>query len=117
LELSGQILDLGASSTTTLTYGYSNAKTEESVKENSVTLTYSVATMLKPGQRVFCRATAMSGVYNGDYEAKVNIWLEDGTTFSFNKGGSLEQTNWSKASSKCQDKDFEPERRAVKFIS
>jgi hypothetical protein len=117
MELSGKILDLGASSTTTLSYGYSNEKTEESTQTNSVTLTYTVATMLKPGQRVFCRATAMSGVYNGDFSANVKIHLEDGTEFSFKKGGTLEQTNWSQASSSCQDKPFEPEKRALKFIA
>jgi hypothetical protein len=72
MELSGKILDLGAKSTTTLSYQYSKATAEESSEEKSVTLTYTVATSLKPGQRVFCRATAMSGVYNGNYDATVS---------------------------------------------
>ncbi|KAF2731385.1 hypothetical protein EJ04DRAFT_579188 [Polyplosphaeria fusca] len=125
IELSGKILDLGASSTTTLSYGYSNAQTEESSTENSVTLTYTVATMLKPGQRVFCRATAMGGKYKGDYSSNINIWLEDGDTFTFTERGTMEQVNWSKASSVCQDKDFDPvtgptegkKRRAIKFLA
>ncbi|KAF2792567.1 hypothetical protein K505DRAFT_418383 [Melanomma pulvis-pyrius CBS 109.77] len=116
-ELSGKILDLGASSTTTLKYDYSKATTEESSTTNTVMLTYSVATVLAPGQRTFCRATAMSGTYKGDYTSTVNIWLEDGTTFGFEQEGTMEQVNWSKASSVCQDNDFPPEKRAVKFIS
>jgi hypothetical protein len=116
-ELSGKILDLGASSTTTLSYDYSKATTEESSTTSTVSLTYTVATTLKPGQRTFCRATAMSGTYKGDYTMTVNIWLEDGDTFGFSQEGTMEQVNWSKASSVCQDNDFEPAKRAVAFIS
>jgi len=69
IELSGKILDLGASSTTTLKYDYSHTSSEESSEDHSVALTYTVATNLAPGQRVFCRATAMSGTYKGEYTA------------------------------------------------
>lgn len=117
IELSGKILDLGASSTTTLKYDYSKESSEESSTTETVTLTYTVATTLAPGQRTFCRATAMSGVYKGDYTSTVNIWLEDGSTFGFGQTGTMEQVNWSKASSECRDTDFPPEKRAVKFIS
>ncbi|KAF1997078.1 hypothetical protein P154DRAFT_565573 [Amniculicola lignicola CBS 123094] len=117
IELSGKILDLGASSTTTLKYEYSKATTEESTTETSVTLTYTVATALKPGQRVFCRATAMYGEYDGDYASTVNIWLEDGFTFGFKSGGNMKQIQWSDASSVCQDTDFAPSKRAVKFLA
>ncbi|KAF2715525.1 hypothetical protein K504DRAFT_529686 [Pleomassaria siparia CBS 279.74] len=117
IQISGKILELGASSTTTLNYDYSQASTEESSTTNSVTLTYTVATTLGPGQRTFCRATAMSGTYKGDYTSTVNIWLEDGSTFGFSQEGTMEQVNWSKASSVCQDNEFPPEKRAMKFIS
>jgi coproporphyrinogen III oxidase len=64
----------------------------------------------------------MGGVYKGDYSSTVNVWLADGTTFGFEQGGTLDQVNWSKASSVCQDKDFPPddatpEKRATKFIA
>ncbi|KAF2464789.1 uncharacterized protein BDR25DRAFT_319049 [Lindgomyces ingoldianus] len=75
IEVSGEILGLGAKSTTTLSYEYSYASTEESSKEDSVTLTYMVATTLKPDQRVFCKAVAMRGIYKGEYNARVNIHL------------------------------------------
>ncbi|KAF2248407.1 hypothetical protein BU26DRAFT_565804 [Trematosphaeria pertusa] len=126
IELSGKILDLGASSTTTLKYEYSRSSTEESTQEKGVQLAYSVSTALKPGQRVFCRATAMSGEYKGDYTANVHIWLEDGGEFKFAQDGTMEQVNWSQASSICQDKEFPPDdavpevpasKRALKFIA
>ncbi|KAH7125511.1 hypothetical protein B0J11DRAFT_308099 [Dendryphion nanum] len=120
-EISGKILDLGASSTTTLKYDYSKSTTEESSKESAVTLTYTVATALKPGQRVFCKATAMKGSYSGAYTSTVNVWLADGTKFGFARDGTMDQVNWSKASSVCQDKDFDPakkgSKRAMKFIA
>lgn len=70
-KVSGKVFGIGAESTTTLSYGYSNAQTEESSTSKSVTLTYTVATTLLPGQRVFCRAMAMSGVYDGDFTSNV----------------------------------------------
>ncbi|KAF2875082.1 hypothetical protein BDV95DRAFT_486699 [Massariosphaeria phaeospora] len=131
VELSGKILDLGASVSTSLKYEYSSAKTEESTQERSVTLNYAATTSLKPGQRVFCRATAFMGTYDGKYSGNVNVWLADGYKYGFKVGGTMEQVNWSKASSKCQANEFDPledsrnrpenlnpkGKRAVEFIS
>jgi len=64
---------IGATSTTELSYSYANAKTESNRQETSVSLNYVVATMLKPGQRVFCRATAMFAQYKGDYTSNVGL--------------------------------------------
>lgn len=72
IGVSGALLGIGLSSTTTLSYDYSNAKTEETSEEETVSLTYSVSTALKPGQRVFCRAVAETGVYNGNFDATVS---------------------------------------------
>lgn len=66
---------------------------------------------------MYCRATAMTGTYKGDYKATVNVWLEDGFTFGFQKGGTMEQVNWSQASSECRDTPFPPTKRATKFIA
>lgn len=77
-EVSGDLLGIAPlklGSTTTLSYQYSNAKTEETAQQETVTLTYSVSTTLKPGQRIFCRATATNGVYNGNYDATVSTSL------------------------------------------
>lgn len=73
-EISGKILDLGGSSTTTLSYQYSSSRTEEVGKDSKVTLSYSVITELKPGQRVYCRATAMRGTYRGTYSSTVRSY-------------------------------------------
>ena len=125
-EISGELLGMGAKDTFGLSYDYSHVSTEETKTESTVTLSYSVATNLKPGQRVFCRATAMSGKYSGGYSCTVNVWLEDGTKYSFGSRGTMDQINWSKAESSCQDNDFDPvtkrdtivhTRRATKFIA
>ena len=125
-EISGELLGMGAKDTFGLSYDYSHASSEEKKTEDSVTLSYTVATMLKPGERVFCRATAMSGKYSGGYSCTVNIWLEDGDKYTFASRGTMDQIMWSKASSSCQDHDFDPvdkrdtvvhTRRATKFIS
>ncbi|KAF2111880.1 hypothetical protein BDV96DRAFT_179717 [Lophiotrema nucula] len=116
IELSGEILDLGAKSTTTISYQYQNTHSEENSDEHKISLTYSTSTLLKPGQKVFCRATAMSGKYSGKYGGSVNIWLEDGTTYSFSERGTMDQVAWSKASSECQDDDFPPEAKAQGMV-
>jgi hypothetical protein len=121
---------VGATSTTELSYSYANAHTESNKQEKSVALNYVVATMLKPGQRVYCRATAMFAEYKGDYTATVSsrilphssppsnsilqmhIKLEDGTEWKFRSDGSMEQIAWSQASSKCQSGPF-PDDGAV----
>jgi hypothetical protein len=72
VEYSGKILGIGLSTKWGLKYEYQNTNTEEDGKETSVSLTYSAATMLKPGQQVYCRATAMYGEYEGKYDATVS---------------------------------------------
>jgi hypothetical protein len=72
IEVSGELFGIGAKSTTTLKYDFAHASTEESSQQNSVTLSYTVATTLKPGQHVYCRAVAMRGTYEGDYTCTVS---------------------------------------------
>jgi hypothetical protein len=121
IKVSGTLLGIGGESTTELSYQFSTASTEEMSTDMGVQLTYMVATTLRPGQRVFCRATAMGGQYKGDYTAKTNIWLKDGSTWSYRTTGTFEQVQWSKASSICQDMDFPPvtdmKKRGTKFIA
>ncbi|KAF2819401.1 hypothetical protein CC86DRAFT_413095 [Ophiobolus disseminans] len=107
-NVEGKVFGIGFESTTTLQYQYANTQTEESVVEDSVSLTYSASTTLMPGTSVYCQATAMRGVYDGEYTSNVNIWLEDGSTYTFAQEGSMEQVQWSQASSVCQDKPFAP---------
>lgn len=117
LQVSGKILDLGVQATHTLSYGYSTSKSEDSSVSNKITLSYKATVPLKPGQEAWCRSTAMRGTFKGEFSCRVNIHLEDGYTFGFDKRGTLEQTNWSKAETVCQDKPFTPEKRAMKFIA
>jgi hypothetical protein len=72
IGVSGKLFGIGVTSSTELSYSYANAKSESSKTETSVALNYVVATMLKPGQRVYCRATAMFGQYKGDYTSTVS---------------------------------------------
>jgi hypothetical protein len=74
-KVEGKVFGIGFESTTTLKYDYANAKTEESSQEESVSLTYSAATSLKPGTSVYCMATAMRGVYDGEYTSNVRPHL------------------------------------------
>lgn len=131
VELSGEILGIGAKSTTTLKFETTNTDSTSDATADTAELTYSTTTTVPPGGRVYCRATAMSGVYKGSYSANVKIWLEDGTDFSFAQGGTLDQVTWSQASSECQNDPFTDnlptaeapieidnlDKRAVKFIA
>ncbi|KAF2678211.1 hypothetical protein K458DRAFT_436110 [Lentithecium fluviatile CBS 122367] len=106
VEISGKLMGIGMSASNELSYSYANAKTETSSTQTTVSLNYVSATMLKPGQRVFCRATAMFGQYKGDYTSTMNVELEDGTVWKFRADGTMEQIAWSQASSKCQSDPF-----------
>lgn len=133
VELSGEILGIGAKSTTTLSFDTSQTDTTADSVADTTDLTYTTTTTVPPGGRVYCRATAMSGVYKGKYSANVKIWLADGSDFSFAQGGTLDQVTWSQASSECQNDPFtdnlptaeaplsmdglDDKRRAVKFIA
>lgn len=123
-EISGKILDLGASSTTTLSYQYASTSTEERGTTDKVTLTYGVDTPLAPGQRIYCRAWATRGTYKGSYSSTINVWLADGSKFGFQQGGTMEQTNWSVAESVCAGAPFTDAKmktvvakRALKFVA
>ncbi|KAF1970845.1 hypothetical protein BU23DRAFT_472961 [Bimuria novae-zelandiae CBS 107.79] len=132
IEVSGELLGIGAKSTTTLSFETTNTDTSSLATADTTDLTYSTSTTVPPGGQVYCRATAMSGVYKGNYDADVKIYLEDGTDFSFAQGGVLDQVTWSMASSECQNDPFTDnmpaaeapieivdlnERRAMKFIA
>ncbi|KAF2018591.1 hypothetical protein BU24DRAFT_447255 [Aaosphaeria arxii CBS 175.79] len=124
-KVSGKLLGIEIDSTSTLKYGYANEQGQESSTDASVTLTYWVANNMKPGDRVFCRATAERGRYNGAYTATVNVEIESGETFSFGSSGTMDQVQWSQASSECRDTDFTAQekqvnleaRRALKFMA
>jgi len=55
---------------------------------------------------------------------KVNIWLEDGSTYTFAQEGRMEQLQWSQASSVCQGEPFAPTdgvplpgKRGLRFLA
>ena len=130
IELSGEILGIGAKSTTTLKFETTNTYSTAKAEAITTELSYSTTTTVPPGGKVYCRATAMSGVYKGSYSGNVKIWLEDGSDFTFAQGGTLDQVTWSQASSECQNDPFTDtmptadapisitplDKRAVKFI-
>ncbi|KAJ4294183.1 hypothetical protein N0V90_007873 [Kalmusia sp. IMI 367209] len=131
IEVSGEILGIGAKSTTTLKFETQLTDTTSTATADTTDLTYSTSTTVPPGGRVYCRATAMSGVYKGTYSANVKIWLEDGSDFSFAQGGTLDQVTWSQASSECQNDPFDDnlptaeapisiqdlDKREIKFVA
>ena len=131
IEISGEILGIGAKSTTSLKFETTVTDTTSTATADTTDLTYGTTTTVPPGGSVYCRATAMSGVYKGEYSADVKIWLEDGSDFSFAQGGTLDQVTWSQASSECQNDPFEDDmpkaeapieiedltKRGLKFIA
>lgn len=106
IEVSGEILGIGAKSTTTLKFETQLTDTKSTSTADTTDMTYSTGTKVPPGGSVYCRATAMKGTYKGTYSANVKIWLEDGSDFSFAQGGTLDQVTWSQASSECQNDPF-----------
>ncbi|KAF2448959.1 hypothetical protein P171DRAFT_352607 [Karstenula rhodostoma CBS 690.94] len=131
VEVSGELLGIGGKSTTTLSFETTLTDTSSQATADTAELTYQTSTTVPPGGKVYCRATAMSGVYKGSYDASVKIWLEDGSDFSFSQGGELDQVTWSQASSECQNDPFTDDmptaeapisienldKRAIKFIA
>ena len=119
IKFSGKILTFEFESTTTLSYSYANAQTEETYEEESVAIKYSVSAMIKPGEVVYCRATVQTGTFTGDYSSTVNVLLDDGTSWSFAERGTMEEVRWAEAVSSCQETPFTggPQKRATKFIA
>ncbi|KAL5413674.1 hypothetical protein PMIN03_003563 [Paraphaeosphaeria minitans] len=131
VEVSGELLGIGAKSTTTLKFETTLTDMSSDATADTTELTYQTSTTVPPGGKVYCRATAMSGVYNGSYSANVKIWLEDGSDFTFSQGGKLNQVSWSQASSECQNTAFTDDlptadaplsiqnldKRAIKFLA
>jgi hypothetical protein len=131
VEISGELLGIGGKSTTTLKFETTLTDSSSEATADTAELTYQTSTTVPPGGKVYCRATAMSGVYKGKYDATVKIWLEDGSDFSFSQGGELDQVTWSQASSECQNDPFTDDlptaeapisienldKRAIKFIA
>jgi len=105
-EASGELLGMGVKETTTLSYSYANAKTEESSATDEVLIQYMIATPLKPGDHIYCRSTASRGVYDGTYSCSVHIHLEDGSIWQFKSKGEMKQVQWTTASGECQFKAF-----------
>ena len=76
VEVEGKVLGFGgAKFSSELSYEYTNTQSKETSQTTTVTLTYSTAVNLKPGETVYCRATAQQGSYKGGYNSKVSLAL------------------------------------------
>ncbi|KAF2015498.1 hypothetical protein BU24DRAFT_461742 [Aaosphaeria arxii CBS 175.79] len=113
-EVSGKILDLGASASTTLSYGYTNTQeSSETTRENVVILRERSYTV-EPRSSLYCRATAYKGTYEAEYTSTVTVHLADGDKIEFEREGVMEQLTWSEAETHCSDKPLNG-TRAVAF--
>ncbi|KAF2277811.1 uncharacterized protein EI97DRAFT_465932 [Westerdykella ornata] len=126
IEVSGELLGIGAKSNTELSFGVETGREETNTWRDTVTINYSIATKLAPGQRVYCRSYCQKGTYDGSFTATVTMKLEDGTEFKFKEKGTMKQLMYTQATSECDDKPFtdgpgaehfHSNRRAVKFIA
>lgn len=116
-EISGEILGMGAKDTFGVEYGYSDARSKAAMTQEQVSLTWSVTSQVPPGGHIYCRATAKQGKADLGYTAHVDVWLKDGSSWSFSEHGTYSQVIWTQAQSSCQDHPFASSKRAVKFIS
>lgn len=106
VEVSGELLGIGAKSTTTLNFQYTRTDQSTDSTADAATITYGTSTSVAPGTTVYCRAIAMTGQYTGKYSATVKIWLDDGSQFAFASGGTFNQVAWSDATSDCQNTPY-----------
>lgn len=79
--MSGQLLGVGLKTSIDLKYEYKKEESTEEGEEQSVSINYAVTTTLKPGQKVYCRAYAMMGQYDGKFHATVCLALASDVSF------------------------------------
>ncbi|KAF2751128.1 hypothetical protein M011DRAFT_473642 [Sporormia fimetaria CBS 119925] len=103
LEVSGQLLGIGASGSHALAYTYEDSKTTIGATEQAKELGSEVEIEVKPGETMYCAATAWFGQYDGKYNAHVELVLEDGFEWGFKNGGMMHQIAWSEVSTHCDD--------------
>ena len=118
------LIDINFKSTTTLSYGYSNTKSESSTTSSTHALTYNIGGPLSSGEVTYCQAIAMFGTYDGKFTCTVQMQLEDGSTFSFASQGEMKQVAYSDVQASCQKSPFAntypslpPKKRALKFLA
>ncbi|OAG03254.1 uncharacterized protein CC84DRAFT_1261846 [Paraphaeosphaeria sporulosa] len=98
-----------------LSYGYSQTNEKVETKETEVSRTITYEAPIKPGKHVWCQATAKSGKADLGYTATINLWLKDGTSWSWKEHGVYSQQAWGDTSSQCQEKPFSNARRSVEW--
>ena len=69
--VSAKVFDIGVEGSTSLSYNYTNTRTEEPSTEQVNTLKWESSTVIKPGGKQYCMATAQTGSYKGDYTCNV----------------------------------------------
>ncbi|KAF2187915.1 hypothetical protein K469DRAFT_567511 [Zopfia rhizophila CBS 207.26] len=103
IEISGQVLGLGAKATAGYNWELQTTHTEETESSFERKLTWRTDTIVKPGKTIHCKAFANVGSFDGGYTSKVKVELEDARTFTFTEKGRLEAVSWSEAFSSCED--------------
>ena len=97
LEISGEILGVGAKATNTFSWEVSHTTETDSTTTEGINLTWGQGGSLLPGKGVSCSAYAQKGQGNFDYDAKVTMKLKDGSTYSYSEKGTLEAVAYSQA--------------------
>ncbi|KAF9736488.1 hypothetical protein PMIN04_009367 [Paraphaeosphaeria minitans] len=98
-----------------LSYGYSQTNEKVETKETDVSRTITYEAPIGPGEHVWCQATATSGKADLGYTATINLWLKDGTSWSWKEHGVYSQQAWGDTSSQCRKKPFTNARRSIEW--
>ncbi|ORY13677.1 hypothetical protein BCR34DRAFT_613167 [Clohesyomyces aquaticus] len=124
IEVSGEILDIGAKASTELSFGVQQTETYTSQYEETNKFAWKFSTPVGPGEEAFCRSFAWEGEFNGKYQSTVTIELEDGFKIQYPEIGEMKQVHWSEKTDECQKTDFNDgipkipsSKRAISFVA
>ncbi|KAK0099309.1 hypothetical protein ONS96_008539 [Cadophora gregata f. sp. sojae] len=78
-------------------------KSKEDTETKNARARYTLSTIVKPGQKVRCDATAFQGRVNIGYTAKATVMFLDGTSFEYPARGTYVNAQYSAAYANCND--------------
>lgn len=96
VEVSGEVLGIGAKATTGFQWQRQSTKTTATSTSNQVTLTWSLSGTLEAGESCTCTAIVQRGEGRTNYTADATVTLEDGTKISFPSRGVYQNVSYTK---------------------
>ncbi|KAF2108385.1 hypothetical protein BDV96DRAFT_605749 [Lophiotrema nucula] len=93
----------------TLSYQYTHIDTDATTTSEDIALRWDNTNLIvAPGKTIYCKASVVTGKFDGGYTSTIIVTINGGAQFSFKSRGQLDLVGWASVDSECNDVDTPP---------